>query len=66
MSWLSENQRIKLQRRKENYPFLPGKKLERLPLGMVVKDHLHLVAQLRQIEMWKDKGLQTDNQVFVG
>ena len=63
---ISENQRIKLQRRKENNPFLPWKKLERFSLGMVVKDHLHLVAQLRQIEMRQDKGLQADKQVFVG
>ena len=40
----SENQRIKLQRRKEYNPILPGKKLECLSLGMVVVDYTHLIV----------------------
>ena len=62
---LSENQRIKLQRRKKDSPLTPRKKLERLSRGMVAEDRAHLGTGFGQVEMRQDKGLQADNQVFV-
>ena len=32
---------------------------------MVVEDHAHVMANLHQIQIRQDKGLQVDNQVFV-
>ena len=62
----SENQRIKLQRRKEHNPLPPGKELERFPRGMVAENHAGLGAQFSQVEVGQKEGLQADNQVFVG
>ena len=62
---LSENQRINPQRRKKDSPLPPGKKLGCLPWGVVVEDRADLVAQVRQVKMGQDKGLQLDNQMFV-
>lgn len=61
---VSENQRINLQRRKENNPFLSGKKLECFFRWMVVEDLSHLNEDFIQVKMWQNKRLQTDNQLF--
>ena len=63
---LSENHRINPQRRKEDNPLPPRSKLECLPWGVIAEDHFHVVAELRQVEMGQNDGLQIDNQVFVG
>ena len=62
----SENQRINLQRRKKDGPLPPGKKLECLSWRVVVEDRADLGADLRQVEMRQDKGLQINNQMLVG
>ena len=62
----SENQRINPQRRKKDSPLPPGKKLGCLPWGVVVEDRADLGTQVRQVKMGQDKGLQLDNQMFVG
>ena len=62
----SENQRINPQRRKKDSPLPPGKKLGCLPGGAVVEDRADLGTQVRQVKMGQDKGLQLDNQMFVG
>ena len=61
----SENQRIKLQRRKVHNPFSPRKKHKRLSRRMVIEDCANSGTHLRQVQTRQDKVLQTDNQVFV-
>jgi len=54
---LSENQGIKLQRRKEHYPFLTREKLKCLFQRKIVENNIYLLAHVRQVKIGQDEGL---------